>query len=251
MNPSNNLWSWNERLIGWSLMGNPHAEEAVLLIHGFGANTNHWRFNQPVLAELLPTYAIDLLGFGRSDQPRSRLKDEPIAEDAVHYSFDLWGQQVADFCREVIDRPVRLVGNSIGGVVALRAAQLLGERCRGVVLIDCAQRLMDDKQLTTQPAWMAWIRPLLKTMVRQRWLSTMLFRNAARPGVIRSVLKQAYPSDANIDDELVDLLFQPTRREGAAEAFRGFINLFDDYLAPQLMEELKLPVDLIWGEQDP
>ena len=74
----------------------------------------------------------------------------------------------------VIDRPVRLVGNSIGGVVALRAAQLLGERCRGVVLIDCAQRLMDDKQLATQPAWMTWIRPLLKTMVRQRWLSTAL-----------------------------------------------------------------------------
>ena len=232
-------------------MGNADAEEAVLLIHGFGANTNHWRFNQPVLAEQAPTYAIDLLGFGRSDQPRARLKDEPISADAVNYGFDLWGQQVADFCSEVIDRPVRLVGNSIGGVVALRAAQLLGNRCRSVVLIDCAQRLMDDKQLATQPAWMTWIRPLLKTMVRQRWLSTALFRNAARPGVIRSVLKQAYPSGGNIDDALVDLLFQPTQRIGAAEAFRGFINLFDDYLAPQLMEDLSTPVDLIWGEQDP
>ena len=232
-------------------MGDPNAEEAVLLIHGFGANTNHWRFNQPVLAELMPTYAIDLLGFGRSDQPQARLKHEAVTADAVHYGFDLWGQQVADFCREVIDRPVRLVGNSIGGVVALRAAQLLGERCRGVVLIDCAQRLMDDKQLATQPAWMAWIRPLLKTMVRQRWLSTALFRNAARPGVIGSVLKQAYPSGANINEELIDLLFQPTQRGGAAEAFRGFINLFDDYLAPQLMEELTVPVDLIWGDKDP
>ena len=232
-------------------MGHAHADEAVLLIHGFGANTNHWRFNQPVLADLLPTYAIDLLGFGRSDQPRARLKDEPTADDAVNYSFDLWGQQVTDFCDAVVQRPVLLVGNSIGGVVALRAAQLLGERCRGVVLIDCAQRLMDDKQLATQPAWMAWIRPLLKTMVRQRWLSTALFRNAARPGVIRSVLKQAYPSGANIDDDLVDLLFQPTQRDGAAEAFRGFINLFDDHLAPHLMEDLTVPVDLIWGENDP
>ena len=71
MGPSNNLWSWNERSIGWSLMGDANADQAVLLIHGFGANTNHWRFNQPVLAELLPTYAIDLLGFGRSDQPLS------------------------------------------------------------------------------------------------------------------------------------------------------------------------------------
>jgi len=233
-------------------MGDPTTPCAVLLIHGFGANTNHWRFNQPVLAELAPTYAIDLLGFGRSDQPRARLKQERPDDTAVHYGFDLWGQQVADFCREVIDKPVLLVGNSIGGVVALRAAQLLGsDQCQRVVLIDCAQRLMDDKQLATQPAWMGWIRPLLKTMVRQRWLSTALFRNAARPGVIRSVLKQAYPSGQNIDDELVDLLYQPTQRDGAAEAFRGFINLFDDYLAPELMDKLNIPVDLIWGEKDP
>ena len=232
--------------------GDQETSIAVLLIHGFGANTNHWRFNQPVLAELAPTYAIDLLGFGRSDQPRARLKLEPPDNAAVHYGFDLWGQQVADFCREVINKPVVLVGNSIGGVVALRAAQLLGcDECQRVVLIDCAQRLMDDKQLATQPAWMGWIRPLLKTMVSQRWLSTALFRNAARPGVIRSVLKQAYPSGQNIDDELVDLLYQPTKREGAAEAFRGFINLFDDHLAPQLMDNLKVPVDLIWGEKDP
>ena len=232
-------------------MGETTAPFAVLLIHGFGANTEHWRFNQPVLAELVPTYAIDLLGFGRSDQPRARLKDEAEQEGSVHYGFDLWGQQVADFCREVIGRPVLLVGNSIGGVVALRAAQLIQDQCRGVVLIDCAQRLMDDKQLATQPAWMAWIRPLLKTMVRQRWLSTTLFRNAARPGVIRSVLKQAYPSGNNIDDALVELLYQPTQRDGAAEAFRGFINLFDDDLAPDLMQNLSVPVQLIWGEQDP
>jgi pimeloyl-ACP methyl ester carboxylesterase len=247
-------WAWQSHQIGWSLMGDGDQETsmAVLLIHGFGANTNHWRFNQPVLAELAPTYAIDLLGFGRSDQPRARLKQEPPDDTAVHYGFDLWGQQVADFCKEVINKPVVLVGNSIGGVVALRAAQLLGpDQCKRVVLIDCAQRLMDDKQLATQPAWMGWIRPLLKNMVSQRWLSTALFRNAARPGVIRSVLKQAYPSGQNIDDELVDLLYQPTQRDGAAEAFRGFINLFDDYLAPQLMDKLNIPVDMIWGEKDP
>jgi pimeloyl-ACP methyl ester carboxylesterase len=152
----------------------------------------------------------------------------------------------------VIDRPVVLVGNSIGGVVALRAAQLLGEeRCKEVVLIDCAQRLMDDKQLATQPAWMAWIRPLLKTLVSQRWLSTALFRNAARPALIRSVLKQAYPSGSNIDDALVSLLLTPSQRPGAAEAFRGFINLFDDYLAPLLLKDLSIPVHMIWGEADP
>ena len=250
--PMQSLWTWESHDIGWSVMGDRTAPKAVLLIHGFGANTNHWRFNQPVLAEQIPTYAIDLLGFGRSDQPRARLKNEPATEQTVQYCFDLWAQQVADFCHDVIDRPVVLVGNSIGGVVALRAAQLLGEeRCKEVVLIDCAQRLMDDKQLATQPAWMAWIRPLLKTLVSQRWLSTALFRNAARPALIRNVLKQAYPSGSNIDDALVSLLLTPSQRPGAAEAFRGFINLFDDYLAPLLLKELSIPVHMIWGEADP
>ena len=250
--PMQSLWTWESHDIGWSVMGDRTAPKAVLLIHGFGANTNHWRFNQPVLAEQIPTYAIDLLGFGRSDQPQARLNDEPATEQTVQYCFDLWAQQVADFCHNVIDRPVVLVGNSIGGVVALRAAQLLGEeRCKEVVLIDCAQRLMDDKQLATQPAWMAWIRPLLKTLVSQRWLSTALFRNAARPALIRNVLKQAYPSGNNIDDALVSLLLTPSQRPGAAEAFRGFINLFDDYLAPLLLKELSIPVHMIWGEADP
>ena len=72
------IWAWQTHQISWLLMGDPTAPTAVLLIHGFGANTNHWRFNQPVLAELAPTYAIDLLGFGGSDQPRARLKDEPV-----------------------------------------------------------------------------------------------------------------------------------------------------------------------------
>ena len=266
--PADSIWTWKRPdtpslQVAWQCHGDlpervgQQQFPAMVLIHGFGASGNHWRHNLPVLGGHTRTYALDLIGFGASSQPQALLPGEQPASDqangntALAYSFDLWGTQVADFCKSVVEGPVLLVGNSIGGVVALRAAQLLEHQCKGVVLIDCAQRLMDDKQLATQPAWMAWIRPLLKTMVRQRWLSTALFRNAARPGVIRSVLKQAYPSGANINDDLVDLLFQPTQREGAAEAFRGFINLFDDYLAPQLMEELAIPVDLIWGEKDP
>ncbi len=260
------LWKRQETLqleVGWCSTS-PSTEAstpAVVLIHGFGACKEHWRHVLPVLGNITPSYALDLIGFGASSQPKALLGHErpevganPTA--SIHYSFDLWGEQVAAFCRDIVGRPVLLVGNSIGGVVALRAAQLLqadpdASPCRGLVLIDCAQRLMDDKQLATQPAWMAWIRPLLKTLVSQRWLSTALFRNAARPAVIRQVLKQAYPSGHNVDEALVQLLLQPSQRPGAAEAFRGFINLFDDHLAPDLLQNLDLPVHLIWGEADP
>ncbi len=266
--PADSIWTWKRPdtpslQVAWQCHGDlpervgQHQVPAMVLIHGFGASGNHWRHNLPVLGNHTRTYALDLIGFGASSQPQALLPGEQPASDqangntALAYSFDLWGAQVADFCKSVVEGPVLLVGNSIGGVVALRAAQLLEHQCKGVVLIDCAQRLMDDKQLATQPAWMAWIRPLLKTLVSQRWLSTALFRNAARPRVIRSVLRQAYPSGSNVDDELVELLYKPTRRPGAAEAFRGFINLFDDHLAPNLLQNMQQPVDLIWGEKDP
>ena len=265
--PAESIWTWKQAdgstlEVAWQCHSDTgdvrHNSKipAVVLVHGFGASSNHWRHNLPVLGRQTHTYALDLIGFGGSSQPRAvlageRAGDRTKSSQALLYSFDLWGQQVADFCNAVVQGPVLLVGNSIGGVVALRAAQLLDDHCKGVVLIDCAQRLMDDKQLATQPAWMAWIRPLLKTLVSQRWLSTALFRNAARPRVIRSVLGQAYPSGKNVDDELVELLYKPTQRPGAAEAFRGFINLFDDHLAPNLLNNLQQPVDLIWGQKDP
>ena len=266
--PADSIWTWKQAdgsslEVSWQCHtaapdhGQNSSVPAVVLVHGFGASGNHWRHNLPVLGNYTRTFALDLIGFGGSSQPQALLQGEQPAFDqadhsqALVYSFDLWGKQVADFCNAVVEGPVLLVGNSIGGVVALRAAQLLKDNCQGVVLIDCAQRLMDDKQLATQPAWMAWIRPLLKTLVSQRWLSSALFRNAARPSVIRSVLKQAYPSGANVDDQLVELLYKPTQRPGAAEAFRGFINLFNDHLAPDLLDNLQQPVDLIWGQKDP
>ena len=60
-------------------MGGADAEGAVLLIHGFGANTNHWRFNQPVRAEQAPTHVIDLLGYGSGHcwKPADRNKPVP------------------------------------------------------------------------------------------------------------------------------------------------------------------------------
>jgi len=240
----------------------------VLLIHGFGASSGHWRHTLPALADLADVLAIDLLGFGASDKPRSRLADEPGEPGAVRYCFDLWAAQVADAAAELLQmasRPCRLhlVGNSIGGMVALTAVRLLRERGtppHQVVLIDCAQRALDDKRLRELPAWQQPARPLLKSLVRQRPLLTLLFRLLAQPAVIRRVLARAYPSGAHVDDELVDLLFQPSTDAGAVESFRGFVNLFNDHLAPELLAELSepaaagdpvVPVRLIWGEADP
>ncbi len=49
-----------------------HAQKgfAILLIHGFGASTDHWRFNIPILSNKYEVHAIDMLGFGKSPKPQ-------------------------------------------------------------------------------------------------------------------------------------------------------------------------------------
>ena len=245
-------WKWNDCEISWSLSKNPENNQInILLIHGFGASKKHWRHNQDFLSKYYNCYSIDLLGFGESSQPSALLDYETYQENSIKYSFDLWGNQVATFCSEVIKSPVYLIGNSIGGVISLRAAEILKEKCKGIILIDCAQRTMDDKRLKKNNILMNLIRPVLKTIVRQRIISNTLFKRAANPQTIKKILEKAYPSGNNIDEELIDILYQPSQRENSKEAFRGFINLFDDYLATDLFEKINVPIQLIWGEKDP
>lgn len=253
------LWEWRGHRIGWFREGSPASPCAVVLIHGFGANGRHWRHNIPVLADAAEVFAIDLLGFGSSAKPPSQLRGEDPRPGSVPYGFGLWAELLADFVQEKVcwgnpGRMVVLVGNSIGGVVALAAAKRLSERGappQQVILIDCAQRTLDEKRVHELPFLQRLTRPLLKRMVQQRWLTTSLFRFFARPPYIRRVLAVAYPTGANVDDELVDLLYQPSTDPGAPESFRGFVNLFSDVLAPDLLPVLEVPVRMIWGSRDP
>jgi len=246
-------WKWKDWEISWSLSKESNTEKntKVLLVHGFGASKNHWRHNQDFLGKSFYCYAIDLLGFGESSQPSALLNYEPHKDNSIKYSFDLWSNQISTFCSEVIKSPVYLVGNSIGGVIVLKAAEILKDYCKGVILIDCAQRTMDDKRLKKNDILMNLLRPVLKTLVRQRIISNALFTRAANPKVIKKILEQAYPSGKNIDEELIEILYKPSQRKNSKEAFRGFINLFDDYLATDLFDKVDAPIQLIWGEKDP
>ena len=246
------FWNWKNYQIAWQVEETINDSGiAIVLIHGFGACKEHWRFNQKTISSIAPCYALDLIGFGESSKPNSQISYEKKTYQNFNYCFDNWSQLVYDFCNEIVKKPVLLIGNSIGGVIALNTSKKLSQKALGVILIDCAQRTMDDKRLAEQSLLMRFLRPVIKTFVRQRLLSSNIFNIAAKPKFITKILKVAYPSGNNVDEELIETLFKPTKSKGASEAFRGFINLFDDYLAPNLLKEMNTSVHLIWGEKDP
>ena len=83
-------WNWKNYQIAWQVEGKKKEEAneskmAIVLIHGFGACKDHWRFNQKHLSSIAPCYALDLVGFGESSQPNSQL----LHEKKTSKSFNL------------------------------------------------------------------------------------------------------------------------------------------------------------------
>ncbi len=122
------------------IAGSPEAPP-VVLIHGIGARAAaDWDGLIPELAHDYRVLAFDLPGFGRSSQ-----RNEPYTPG-----------NYAAFVRYVIERefgtrPVRIVGHSLGGAIALRYAALHPEQVTALVLADVPgllHRMAYSKHLT-------------------------------------------------------------------------------------------------------
>lgn len=237
---SEKTWYWRGFPITYYSQGETGA--AVLLIHGFGATWQHWRKNIPVLAQTCRVFAIDLIGFGGSAKP---------SPSEMSYKFETWGEQVADFCREVIGEPTFLVGNSIGCIVALQAAVDHPEQVRSLALLNCSLRLLHESKQATLPWFRRVGSKVLQQVLTWKPLGKFFFQQIANPKAVRNVLLQAYRDGSAVTDELVEILLKPARDAGAAEVFLAFTAYSTGPLAEDLLPKLTCPGIFIWGSDDP
>ncbi|WP_287128114.1 alpha/beta fold hydrolase [Candidatus Cyanaurora vandensis] len=230
-------WSWQGHRITYVQAG--EQGPAIVLVHGFGANVGHWRKNIPALSQGHRVFALDLLGFGGSAKP--------VGAD---YTFETWGQQVADFVAEVVQAPAVVVGNSIGAIVALQTA-VMSPQVQGVTLINCSLRLLHRSKRGQIP----WLRrvgtPLVQGLLSKGPVSRFFFDRLRQPATVRKILTQAYGDPTAVTPELVELLIAPSRDPGALGVFLAFINYDTGPLAEDLLPIVTCPVQVLWGELDP
>jgi pimeloyl-ACP methyl ester carboxylesterase len=107
--------------------------KTVIFIHGFPFNKNTWKQQLLQLDEDYTGIAIDVRGHGLSTNGHG------------FFSVDVFAKDLVEFIRKLDLNHVILCGISMGGYIALRTYELIGQQLKGLILCD-TNSLSDDNK---------------------------------------------------------------------------------------------------------
>ena len=199
---------------------------AVVLIHGFASSLYTWKDVLPALALDHDVVAIDLPGFGGSSIPR------PL--EGASYP----GVVLAVMDRLGLER-VSLVGNSLGGSVAVAVAAEHPERVDRLVVIDSAGFNFRARD-----------RPWMLRLVGAPGVAAAAERLPVRRRLVAAGLRQVFFRDELVTEERVDEYAAPMLRPGAVRAAAELLGALGvpDFAA--LVARVRAPTLVVWGRED-
>ncbi len=209
--------------------------EPVVLVHGLGNSSLVWRRVIAGLARDHRVVAPDLPGFGHS----SPVPDADLLDAYVRF--------VAELIEHNGGVPAAVVGNSVGGAVALRLALIRPELVSRLVLVDPAGVGQGV------PSWWRLVRfePLVRVV------SAVPLTVTPKP-VIEWVIGEAYRRMAfadpgNVSDRSVRLFAERLNsRERIHRFLRSAHRIVDafDRDVESIERPLPVPVLAVWGRED-
>ena len=220
----------------------------VLFIHGLGSSGYmEWRFNLEPAAVRHRVYAPDLPGYGRTEKPRVRYTIAYFASFIERYMDDCGLAAAA------------IVGASLGGRIALEIALENPRLARRLVLVN-ALGLGRPKPQMAQMAYGLVTVPHVGEAVMRFTRSALRW---APPRTIRRVAGRFAGSSSDLekvmDDDylhnLREMYETPDFHNAYLSTVRSLIHpralLGGQHDVSQRLSELKMPVQLIWGADDP
>lgn len=219
------------RTVHYRVTGDP-ANPPVVLLHGIARSLDDFADQHDLLDDAYRVYSVDLAGFGESD-PLPGATTLPAIADAVAAFLDDIGET----------RPAHLVGNSLGGAVAMLLALRYPDRVRTLVLVDSA----GFGQEVTIALRVLTLRPLGKLLLRPsrsgaRRMEAAIFRNrgfVTEARVERALALARRPHGATVMLEL-------TRSLGT---FRGVRRPWRDAVIAATAAAA-VPTLVVWGDHD-
>jgi pimeloyl-ACP methyl ester carboxylesterase len=233
-------WQWRDYSIYYVKAGVSKPDRPpLLLVHGFGASTDHWRKNIEGLKAEFEVWAIDLLGFGRSAKPD------------IEYSGNLWRDQLHEFIAEVIGQPAVLAGNSLGGYASLCVAAQRPESAVGLILLNCAGPFTPAENIPEPNPIQKTMSGMMRSVLLQPVPSFLLFQYVRQKSIIRKTLQKVYLDQTAVTDQLVEDIYRPSCDPGAARVFAAVFKSPQGERNDVLLTQMQCPLLMLWGEGDP
>jgi pimeloyl-ACP methyl ester carboxylesterase len=213
--------------------------EVVVLVHGLGNSLNFWAGVAPRVSEHTRVVALDLPGFGGSRLPRLGFSLESITDD------------VATFLKRRGVNRCRVVGHSLGAIVAMAIASRRPEMVSRLVLVD-GTLISANKSLAN--AAYAVRHPILALNVAAQFAGGVIPMNEATIGLLlssgflrRILLWPFVASPSLVDGELLRVALAGNR--GGLGVLR-ILRAVRETGSLDLMRRVVQPVDLLWGSND-
>jgi pimeloyl-ACP methyl ester carboxylesterase len=198
----------------------------VVLIHGFASSLYTWKDVLPALAEAHDVVALDLPAHGGSQIPAT-------------LAGSLYPEVVLGLLDTLALPRAALVGNSLGGAVAVSVAAHHPERVDRLVLIDSAGFNFAPRD-----------RPALLRLAGWRPGGALLERLPVRRRMVALGLRQVFHDDTQVQPAKVDEYVTPLLRPGALRALGGLLAGSDALGFPGIVEAVRAPTLVVWGRQD-
>lgn len=219
------IFHWRGYRVAYTRQGHG---DPLLLVHDLssGAWSWDWHRNAAALAASHTVYALDLLGFGRSDRP------------AIRYSAALYLQLLSDFASRVIGEPCILVASGIAGAYAIELGARNPQRYAALVL-SVPSGLVPEEQ----PAVGDTTRLLLQAPV----IGTAIYNATVTRSALRREMEPLFARPAGITPEMIEARYAAAHQPGARNAVMSLLlgHLRTDARPP--LRRLVQPALLVWG----
>ncbi|KAL6212669.1 hypothetical protein ACLB2K_017887 [Fragaria x ananassa] len=83
------------------------------------------------------------------------------------------------------------------------------------------------------------------------YIASFIFERVRQRESLRNILSSVYANKESVDDELVEIIMEPTNDPGALDAFVSIVTGPPGPNPVQLIPGLSLPILVLWGDEDP
>ncbi|MDP8921410.1 MAG: alpha/beta fold hydrolase [Chloroflexota bacterium] len=222
-------WSWRGWRVRYTVLGEG---PPVVLLHGIHAAASSFEMRQVFepLAGRFTVYAVDLLGFGKSERP------------AIHYDGELYAALVQDFLDAVVRAPTAIVASSLSTAYAVSSAAGRPETVERLVLVcPTGEAGISGPGLGSELAYR-----LLRSPIQGEALFNAL---VSRWSIRRFLVERVFADPTRVTDALVDqhwaTAHQPNARYAPAAFLGGRLNL----PLPARLAQVMQPTLLVWGRE--